>query len=170
MSGWKRIVRGMIGTGVVFGAVTGAATLVVGVAAMIFGNASLNDLRFAGRVGVAGFILGVGFSGMLALAARNRRFTELSVPKFAGIGAIAGLIYFLFISTNGIGVWSLETAIFNFLLLVLMGSGAATATLLVARRARAGLNAPEELDALGEGNAAIDANASSFVRESVRRN
>lgn len=159
MSGWKRIVRGMVGTGLVFGAGATAVTLLVGVTAMIFGNAQLDDLRLAGRIGVAGFILGVGFSGMLAVASRSKKFTQLSIPKFASFGALAGLIYFLLISINGYGVWSPETAIFNFLLLTLMGSGAATATLLIARKARGNLDSSSDINAaadhfaLGEGAA-----------------
>lgn len=183
MAGWKRIIRGMVGTGLVFGAGSTAVTLCVGVAAMIFGNAQLDDLRFAGRVGVVGFILGVAFSGILAVAARNRRFTQLSIPKFAAIGASAGLAYFLLIATNAWNVWTPSTAIWNFLLLTGMGSGAATATLLVARRARGNvddndgiainndLDAPDAPLALGEGNAPTHSTAaSSYSRESVSRN
>ncbi|MEO7996474.1 MAG: hypothetical protein ABI852_03460 [Gemmatimonadaceae bacterium] len=176
MTGWKKIARGMFGTGLVFGAGTTAVTLLVGVAAMIFGNATLNDLRFAGRIGVAGFILGVGFSGILAIASRSRRFTQLSIPKFAGLGAAAGLVYFLLISTNGYGVWSLKTAVLNFLLLTLMGSGAATATLLVARKASGGFASGNELysvdehAALGEGAARETSAASAYERQSVPRN
>ena len=75
--------------GLVFGIGSATVALGVGVTAIFLGNANLNDLRFAGRIGVVGFILGTGFSALLALAARNRRFTQLSVPKFAAIGARA---------------------------------------------------------------------------------
>lgn len=147
MTGWKKIARGMLGTGLVFGAGATAVALAVGVAAMMFGNAQLDDLRFAGRVGVAGFILGVGFSGILALASRSPRFKNLSLPKAAGFGAAAGLIYFLLISINGAGVWDVGTAISNFLLLTLMGSGAAAATVFVARRATGGFSGSGDDDA-----------------------
>lgn len=155
MAGWKRIARGMIGTGLVFGAGATAVALAVGVAAMIFGNAVLDDLRFAGRVGVAGFILGVGFSGILALASRSPRFKNLSIAKSAAFGAAAGLIYFLLISINGIGAWDAQTAISNFLLLTLMGSGAATATVMIARKASGGFsgaNDPDDTASFGSVN------------------
>jgi hypothetical protein len=39
-----------------------------------------------------GFLGGVAFSVVLALAARRRRFDELSLPRVAGWGAVAGLL------------------------------------------------------------------------------
>lgn len=39
-----------------------------------------------------GFLGGVVFSIVLAVAARNRRLEELSVPRFAAWGALAGLM------------------------------------------------------------------------------
>jgi hypothetical protein len=151
MAAWPRIVRGMIGTGLVFGAGIGGAALVVGLAAMVFGEASLGDLRMAARVSVVGFLVGVGFSGILAITARNKRFSELSIPRFAGLGAGAGLLYFLFIAINASHVWSLGAAIGNLVLLTAMGSLAATGTIVVARKARPELGSADNTKFLGEG-------------------
>lgn len=157
MAGWKKIVRGMIGTGLTFGAGIGGATLLVGIAAMIFGNATLDDMRFAAKMGVVGTIVGVGFSGILALSARSKRFTNISIPRFTLLGAGAGLVYFLIIAMNAYRVWTPSLAFGNFMLLILMGGGAAGATAFIARKARPQLDAGDDLPALSEGHAQLDA-------------
>jgi hypothetical protein len=53
------------------------------------------------------------------------------------LGACAGLVYFGLISINGIGRWSLTTAIVNFVVLTGIGSGGAAGTLILARRGNA---------------------------------
>jgi len=42
--------------------------------------------------GVFGFIAGVTFSGLLVLAEGRRRFDQMSLPRFAGWGAVGGLL------------------------------------------------------------------------------
>jgi hypothetical protein len=42
--------------------------------------------------GVFGFVAGVTFSGILALAEGRRRFDQMSLPRFAGWGAVGGLL------------------------------------------------------------------------------
>lgn len=157
MAGWKRIARGMFGTGLTFGIGIGAITFGIGLLAIAFGNATFSDLRFAARAGVVGFILGVGFSGILAATARRKRFTQLSLPRFTLLGAGAGLIYFLLISMNAYRVWTPGVALWNFLLLTMMGGGAAATTLLVARKASASLDSGDELLSLSEGESDLGA-------------
>jgi hypothetical protein len=41
---------------------------------------------------IPGFVGGVVFSVVLGIAARRRRFDELSIPRFAAWGAVAGLV------------------------------------------------------------------------------
>jgi len=41
--------------------------------------------------GVLGFIAGIAFSGVLVLAEGRRTFDRMSMPRFAGWGAIGGL-------------------------------------------------------------------------------
>jgi hypothetical protein len=43
-------------------------------------------------LGIPGFFGGVVFSAVLGIAARRRRFDELSIPRFAALGAGAGLL------------------------------------------------------------------------------
>ena len=42
--------------------------------------------------GVFGFIAGVTFSVLLVLTERRRRFDQMSLPRFAGWGAVGGLL------------------------------------------------------------------------------
>jgi hypothetical protein len=50
------------------------------------------DVPFPLVFGVLGFIAGVTFSGLLVLTEGRRRFDEMSLPRFAGWGAIGGLL------------------------------------------------------------------------------
>ncbi len=156
---WMRVVRGMIGTGLTFATGVGAVTALVGVAAMVFGEVSfVNVLRGVGKMSVATFLVGVGFSGVLALVARGRTFEKLTLGFVTALGAGAGFLYFLFIAAmNGARVWTPRVALLNFGLLLGIGSVSAAATFLLARRAGRALRASESMGSLGEGHAASSA-------------
>ena len=142
----------MFGTGLTFAIGVGSLATIVGSVAVLIGGGSFREVfRIAGRLSVAAFLLGIGFSAILAIIARSRRLAQLSIPRFASLGAVAGLIYFALISINGVGHWSLSTAIANFVLLTGLGGGAAAATLMVARRGRKALGPRDEPQSLGEG-------------------
>ena len=82
-----RRIRGAIGMGFTWAAVWSAAGLVP---RWVFGfNA---DAPFPIVFGVLGFIAGVIFSGLLALTEGRRRFDQQSLPRFAGWGAMGGLL------------------------------------------------------------------------------
>jgi hypothetical protein len=51
------------------------------------------DVPFPIIFGVLGFLAGATFSGVLGVAEGRRRFDEMSVPRFAALGAIAGLLF-----------------------------------------------------------------------------
>jgi hypothetical protein len=51
-----------------------------------------SDLPFPLLFGGLGFIAGVTFSGLLLLTEGRRRFDQMSLPRFAGLGAIGGLL------------------------------------------------------------------------------
>jgi hypothetical protein len=115
------------------------------------------------------FIVGVGFSGVLALAARGRTFERLSLGFITLLGAGGGFLYFLFIAAaNGARVWSLPAAIGNFLILTLLGGGSAAATLFLARRATRALKSSEEPLGLGEGSIEASIPEREVERHSVR--
>ena len=99
MRKWLRRVRGTIGIGLTWG----AAWSVVGMAPRwLFGfNA---DVPFPLVFGVLGFLGGVICSGLLALTEGRRGFDQMSLPRFAGWGAIGGiLLSALFVRAASLG-------------------------------------------------------------------
>lgn len=87
MRTWLRRIRGAIGTGFTWGAAWSAAGLVP---RWVFGfNA---DAPFPLIFGVLGFIAGITFSGLLVLTEGRRRFHQMSLRRFAGWGAMGGLL------------------------------------------------------------------------------
>jgi hypothetical protein len=50
------------------------------------------DVPFPLFFGLLGFLSGVTFSGLLGLLAGNRRFNDMSIPRFAGWGAAGGVL------------------------------------------------------------------------------
>src|SRR3954466_13292537 len=87
MQKWLRRVRGAIGMGVIW-AVAWAA--VGSIPRWVLGMNP--DAPFPLIFGVLGFIAGVTFSGLLVLTERRRRFDQMSLPRFAGWGAMGGLL------------------------------------------------------------------------------
>jgi len=83
---WLRI-RGAIGMGLTWAAVWFAAG---SVPRWVFGVDT--DAPLPLIFGVFGLIAGVVFSAVLALTERRRTFDEMSLPRFAGWGAISGLV------------------------------------------------------------------------------
>lgn len=152
MPHWLRVMRGMLGTGLTFAVGVGVVGSLVGLTALLFGQASLDDLRMVGKVSVIAFIVGVGFSGVLALAARGRTFDRLSLRFVTALGAGGGLLYFLFIAAaHGARVWSVWNAIGNLAILTILGAGSAAGMLLLARKARGALTPGEDTPRLAEG-------------------
>jgi hypothetical protein len=87
MRKWPGRIRGAIGMGFTWAAAWSAAGLVP---RWVFGfNA---DAPFPLIFGVLGFIAGVIFSGLLVLTEGRRRFDQMSLPRFAGWGAMGGLL------------------------------------------------------------------------------
>lgn len=91
---------------------------------------------------VPGFIGGVLFSIILGIAAHRRRFSELSLPRFALLGALGGLLLALIpatmvmlglatMGTGGFGVWQLTAIIAA--PLVVLSAASASGSLLLAR-------------------------------------
>lgn len=87
MRGMLRYIRGAIGIGVTWA----VAWFVVGlVPRWVLGiNA---DAPFPLIFGTFGFLAGVVFSTLLAMAEGRRRFDQMSLPRFAGWGAVGGLL------------------------------------------------------------------------------
>ena len=137
----------MVVTGLTFAVGVGLVTALIATPVWLLGGISLRTL-IAGvlRFSVVSCLIGVGFSGLLALTARGRPFDRLSLPLFAALGAGVGFLYFLFMGFMGaFGAWSLASAITNLVLVTVAGGGSATAILLVARRGRPQLKAGDDL-------------------------
>ncbi len=110
MPRWLRVIRGMIGTGLTFAAGVGVVGSILGLVGLLLGELSWDDLRMVAKLSVVAFLVGVGFSGVLAIAARGRRLETLSLRYVTALGAGGGLLYLLFIAAakRGQGVVRLE--------------------------------------------------------------
>ena len=87
MGKWMRRIRGGIGMGLTWGAAWSVAGLVP---RWLFGfNA---DVPFPLVLGVLGFIGGVTFFGLLVLIEGRRTIDQVSLPRFAALGAVGGIL------------------------------------------------------------------------------
>lgn len=156
MPRWLRIIRGMIGTGLAFGAGVGVVASVIGVLVWLANGITGRELmQIVGKFSVVAFLLGVAFAGVLAITARGRQFNKVSLRLVSALGAGAGLLYFVFLALNGGRNWSARNAIVNLVLLTIMGAGSAVATLIIARRAVSARESDDELRGLGAGDPEI---------------
>ena len=113
MARWKRVLRGMLGMGLTFSAGAGiAAAIVVGVLGIIFGFGREMLIIVVGSA-IWAFLIGVGFSGVMALTAGGTSFEKLSLPRFAALGTGVGLLCFGVLAINAWDAWSTTTAIVN---------------------------------------------------------
>jgi hypothetical protein len=87
MKKWARRIRGAIGMGLTWAAAWfGAGILLARV------SSSNPDLPFALMFAPLGFVTGVIFSGILVGIEGRRRFDRMSLSRFAGWGAVSGLL------------------------------------------------------------------------------
>lgn len=93
MSDLLRRVRGAFGMGISWAAVGFTVGAVIELIHNIWPNpiGSAVDI-WPAMLAVPGFLGGLGFSVVLTIAARQRRFDELSMGRFALLGATGGLI------------------------------------------------------------------------------
>jgi hypothetical protein len=87
MMNWVRRIRGTIGMGVTWAA---ALSVVGAIPRWIFGVDT--DVPIPLLFGAFGFIAGVTFSAILMLTERRRSFDQMSIRRFAGWGALGGLL------------------------------------------------------------------------------
>ncbi len=134
MKKWLRRIRGAIGMGLTWAFAWFGAGLIL-LLVVGFGAA---DVPFPLGFGLFGFLAGATFSGVLAIVERRRRLDQMSLPRFAGWGAVGGLL------TAGIFVLAAalvgETTPLEHLVVLgpvfsLAGAGSAAGSLALARRA-----------------------------------
>ena len=157
MRKWLRRIRGAIGMGLTWAIAWFGAGMIL-LLVVGFGAA---DVPFPLFFALLGFLAGVTFSGVLGIVEGRRRFDQMSLPRFAGWGAVGGLLL------SGIFAWAAGLG-GEFLVLgpvfALAGAGSAAGTLALARKAekrelldagvehsRAGLTEDETQEQLREG-------------------
>lgn len=145
MSRWKGIVRGILGMGLTFGVVGAALFSLLALVLGVFLPGAESELGFvviAGSVWSAA--IGVAFSGALAIAGRHLSFEQLSLPRVAAMGAAGGLVLGGLIVAVSWRELVGGDLIGIPILLSGLGAGSATASLLLARRARPALPSSDE--------------------------
>lgn len=124
---WRRV-RGAVGIGLTWG----AAWLAVGLVLLAIVGLDAADVPFPLFFGFLGFLGGALFSLILGLVARRRRFEQMSLPAFAGWGAVGGAL--LSIAVDRAAGPSGDLLALG-ALFAAAGAVSATGTLALARRA-----------------------------------
>ena len=131
MPTWFKRVRATLGMGLLWA----AGGMGVGGVIELLDNVLPGGLAMASRVdmwpqtlAIPGFIGGVIFAVLLMIAARVQRFDELSMPRFAAWGAVAGLALGVIAMAIGAPVMFLG-------IMSMAGTVAGAGSLLIARRA-----------------------------------
>jgi hypothetical protein len=120
------------------------------------------DVPFPLFFGLLGFLSGVTFSGFLGLVEGRRRFDQMSLPRFAGWGALGGGLLaggLALLTGQGLDIFVLLSGVFG-----ASGAVCASGTLALARMAEdsellesgsgideVGLTAEEKRELLGGG-------------------
>lgn len=135
MKQWLRRIRGALGICFTWAAIWFG----VGAVLELLSGAQINGalLENALQVAVMGFINGAAFSAVLRLAQGHRTFDEMSLWRFAGLGALGGLVVSLTIGSSAFLV-----------AFTVLGAGCAVGSLALARRASPELESGEGLGLL----------------------
>ena len=148
MNQWVRRIRGAIGMALTWAAGWALAGMLIGVTSLLLPGLPW-DVFFEvfdaplPALAVPGFFGGLFFSAVLGVAGRRRRLDELSLPRFAAWGAVAGLLLSLFpaalvaVGLASMGrpeqLWSFTAFISG--PLTLLSAASASGSLLLARKA-----------------------------------
>jgi len=120
------------------------AWFAAGMALLLVVGPDAADVPFPLGCGMLGFFAGATFSGVLGLVEGRRRFDQLSIPRFAGWGAVGGLLFsgiFVLAAGLGVGVLVVLAPVF-----ALSSAACAAGSLALARNAEG----PALLDAGGD--------------------
>lgn len=149
MRRWLGRIRGALGMGFTWAtAWLGAGTaLWLG---FLIGGARVDLLEFAVLFSVTGMVSGTAFAGVLSIAERKRQLGELSLPRFAGWGAMVGLgvSLVLMAALGGTATGQLLYAG----VLTTLGAGSAAGSLALARKAESDLLSVGEPGGVIEGS------------------
>lgn len=197
MNKWTRRIRGAIGMGLTWAAGWAVFGLLIGVSSLLLPGVfdpffEVFDAPLP-ALAIPGFVGGALFSIVLGIAGRERKFSELSVARFAAWGALGGLLLTLFpFALVAVGLASMEGSAHTAGKVlatvggpfVLLSAVSAAGSLMLARRAkdRALLDAigdpegegrplqgkPNELVGAGGRSSHESLSASPRVREDAR--
>jgi hypothetical protein len=92
MKKWMRWIRGAVGMGLTWAAAWFGAGMVMMLGLLLLTGSTGADVPYPLGFGAFGFVAGVTFSGVLGLVEGRRRFDQMSLPRFAGWGAVGGLL------------------------------------------------------------------------------
>ncbi len=128
MTKWLRRIRGAIGMGLTWAVAWFGAGLML----LLVVGVDAADVPFPLFFGLLGFLAGATFSGVLGILGRRRRFDQMSLPSFAGWGALGGLLLsgVLVVAAGPDGEFLVLGPVF-----ALAGAISAAGTLTLARRA-----------------------------------
>lgn len=139
MKKWLRRIRAAI----VIGLAWAAAWFGAGLVLLLIVGVGAADVPFPLFFGLLGFLAGATFSGIIGIVERRRRLDQMSLPRFAGWGALGGLLLSgMLVLATGLGGEILALGP----VFALAGAACATGTLALARRA----DQQELLDADGD--------------------
>ncbi len=132
MQQWGRRIRAALGMGLTWGAAWFGAGILLARVPGVY-----SDLPFALLFAPLGFVTGIIFSGFLVAIEGRRRFDRMSLARFAGWGAVSGLLLSgIFVggaALRGADVWG-EFLVFG-PALVVASAACAAGSLALARRA-----------------------------------
>ena len=145
MTNWQRRVRGAIGMGLTWAVGWAIGGLLIGVTSLILPFLPW-DFFFEvfdaplPALAIPGFFGGVIFSAVLGIAARRRRFDELSLPRFALWGAIGGLLLSIVpAAMSAVGLATVDRLLETTAVIsgpfALLGAVSASVSLMLARKA-----------------------------------
>ena len=159
MTWWLKRIRGAVGMGLTWALGWALVGVLIGVSSRLLPGLPWD--RFfevfdapLPALAIPGFVGGVLFSVVLGIAARRRRFEELSLPRFAVLGAVGGLLLSLVpAAMDAVGLLSgappngemWRTTAVIAVPFMLLSAASASATLALARRAGV-----ESLEATGD--------------------
>ena len=144
MKRWVKRIRGVVGMGLTWATAWFGVGAILG---LVFWGETLNAAWFENtlQIAVLGFIGGTAFSGVLGIAEGRRTFEEMSMRRFAGWGAVGGLVVALLMVGGAVSAPG-AASILGFL--TLLGAGSAAGSLALARRAGSLLESGEEVGLL----------------------
>jgi hypothetical protein len=151
MKTWLRRIRGALGMGLTWAIAWFGAGMIL----LLIVGPDAADVPFPLGFGMLGFLAGVTFSGVLVLVERRRRFDQMSLPRFAGWGAVGGLLFSgLFVLAAAAfaeGATFIQNLVFLGPLFAAAGAGSAAGLLVLARKAehRELLNASADVGKVG---------------------